>query len=93
MPVIRTILCVVLLALAVSCRRHESAAIDGVADLGGSEPVTARKDPALSVLRYDTGDRAEWPEYDLPIEHRFDLPEVPESIRGPFPLDTIPKDK
>ena len=41
------------------------------------------------VFRFDTGDREDWPVFNLPLEHRFDDPEVPEEIRGPFPADLI----
>ena len=89
MPVLRTILCITLLSVSGSCRRlDDSAPIQS----GGAKAAAKPRDVDLSVLRYDTGDRTEWPDDDLPLEHHFEVPEVPESILGPFPLDTIPKD-
>lgn len=94
MALFRSILYVALLALAAGCRRGEEAAPAGSHATDRVEDATAAapRDVDRFVLRYDTGDRAIWPDYDLPIEHRFNPPEVPESIRGPFPLDTIPRD-
>jgi hypothetical protein len=56
---------------------HESAS-------GGSSQAD------LSVLRYDTGDVKEWPDYDFPLEHSFECPEVPPEVVGPFSADDIP---
>lgn len=88
------VLLVALLGLAACCRRIEEASpVDGrAAGAGKDAAATGPRDAGVSILRYDTGDRAEWPDYDLPRDHRFNPPEVPESIRGPFPLETIPKD-
>jgi len=86
MAVLRTILSVALLGLAVGCGGGEKAPPTG------GDAVAAPEDVDLAGLRYNTGDRAIWPDHDLPIVHRFDPPEVPKSIRGPFPLETIPQD-
>jgi len=33
----------------------------------------------------NTGDSEVWPSYDLPLEFRIEVPEVPPKILGPFP--------
>lgn len=44
----------------------------------------------LTVIRYDTGDVKDWPDYQFPFEHSFDTPEVPPEIIGPFSAEDIP---
>ena len=47
-------------------------------------------DVDLGVLRYDTGDVAHWPSYQLPLEHSFEIPEPPPEVLGPFSAEDIP---
>ncbi len=45
----------------------------------------------LALLRYDTGeDEINWPNYQFPLDHSFEVPEVPPEIVGPFSPDDIP---
>jgi hypothetical protein len=50
-----------------------------------------RPEGDLKVTIYNTGDVAAWPTYDPPpVVIEFDLPEVPERIRGPFTEKDLP---
>jgi hypothetical protein len=43
------------------------------------------------VIVYSTGEAVAWPSIPLPLmEISFDLPEVPESLLGPFSEDILP---
>lgn len=46
----------------------------------------------LAMLRYDTGDVQEWPDYHFPLQYSFDVPEVPPEIVGPFSPQDIPSE-
>ncbi len=75
--------------IALGCRQEVDRAPSGPAATG----VSVRKEstqPGLATLRYDTGDVKKWPDYQFPLEHTFDVPEVPPEIVGPFTADDIP---
>jgi len=70
----------------------------GCKDAPPPEPLTIEVPPEptttdLATIRYHTGDVEEWPDYQFPLEHTFELPDVPAEIVGPFSADDIPADE
>ncbi|MHB8899161.1 MAG: hypothetical protein ACYC6Y_10490 [Thermoguttaceae bacterium] len=79
-----------LLGLApLGCKRPLAPAASPTSQIRTADsPASAPKD--LAMLRYDTGDVEQWPDYHFPLEHSFDVPEVPPEIIGPFSEEVIP---
>ena len=74
---------------AIGCRQAmEPASPEPPAIQESATQVSPRDD--LAMLRYDTGDLTEWPNYQFPLDHSFEVPEVPPEIVGPFFPDDIP---
>ena len=44
------------------------------------------------VITYNTGDSEVWPSYDLPLEIKIEIPELPKGIQGPFPETSEDRD-
>ena len=69
----------------------------GVSQKSPQPPQSTSEKPTeidLGVLRYHTGDVENWPNYDFPLEHSFDVPEVPAKVIGPFSAeDLLPADE
>ena len=87
-----TTMCLVLLTVAgVGCIQRAEPSPTSTTVHPQPEPEQSQV-VDLAAFRYDTGDVKKWPDYQFPLEHSFDLPEVPPEIVGPFSEDDIPKD-
>ena len=55
-----------------------------------AKPSSESSEKDLALLRYDTGDVANWPDYHFPLQHSFELLEPPPEVIGPFSAADIP---
>ena len=87
-----TATCLLLIGfVAISCKQDVTPT--SVKPAVSDKPSARTADVDLAVLRYDTGDVKTWPDYQMPLEHSFDSPEVPPEIIGPFSAADIPAEE
>ncbi len=87
-----TTMCLLLLTvLGVGCIQRAEPSPTSVKVHSQPEPERSQV-VDLAAFRYYTEDVKKWPDYQFPLEHSFDLPEVPPEVVGPFSEDDIPKD-
>ena len=87
-----TATCLLLIGfVATGCKQEESPT--SMKPAVSDKSSTRSADVDLAVLRYDTGDVKNWPDYQLPLEHSFETIEPPPEVIGPFSAADIPAEE
>lgn len=82
--------CLLLTGMAATgCRQAKEPASPEPPAIPESATQVSPQDD-LAMVRYDTGEDMKWPDYQFPLEHSFEVPEVPPEIVGPFSPEDIP---